>query len=81
MAGFRTYISPAYYNSRQPITDLEGARQAVNMCEYRLQVAWAHKFVDHAQGLVNNSVRFTHQNVQAVHILWKNSNKGKGKAV
>ena len=81
MAGSRTYISTAYYDSRQPITDLEGACQAVDMCEYWLQAAWAHKFVDHAQGLVNNSVCFTHQNVQTVHILWKNSNKGKGKAV
>ena len=59
--------------------DLEGARQAVDLCEYRLQAARAHKFVDHAQGLVNNGVCFTQQNIQAVHILCKND-KGKGKA-
>ena len=61
--------------------DLEGACQAADLCEYQLQAAWAYKFVDHTQGLVNNSVRFTHQNVQAAHILLKNGNKGKSKAI
>ena len=39
--------------------DLEGACQSANLCEYRLQAAHAHKYVDHAQGLVNHSLRFT----------------------
>ena len=61
--------------------DLEGARQAADLCEYQLQAAQAHKFVDHAQGLVNNGICFTCQNVQAAHILRKNGNKGKGRAI
>ena len=61
--------------------DLEGACQAADICEYWLQAARAHKYVDHAQGLVNNGVHFTHQNVQVAHILHKNSDKGKGKAI
>ena len=60
--------------------DLEGACQAADLCEYWLQAAQAHKFIDHAQGLVNNGVRFTCQNINMAHILCKND-KGKGKAV
>ena len=72
--------------------DLEGARQAADLCEYWLQAAHTHKYVNHAQGLVNHSLRFTWQNIQAIHILRKDNasnnynnnnknNKGKGKAV
>ena len=70
--------------------DLEGACQAADLCEYRLQAAHSHKYINHAQGLVNHSLCFTKQNIQAVHILRKedtnnnnnkNKNKGKGKAV
>ena len=58
--------------------DLEGACQAADLCEYWLQVAWAHKYVDHTQGLLNNGIHFTRQNIQVAHILHKD-NKGKGK--
>ena len=61
--------------------DLEGARQAADLCEYRLQAAQAHKYADHAQGLVNHGIRFTKQNIQAVHILHKDNTKGKGKGI
>ena len=61
--------------------DLEGARQAADLCEYRLQAARAHKYTKHAQGLVNHGIRFTKQNIQAVYILRKGNNKGKGRAV
>ena len=60
--------------------DLEGARQAADLCEYQLQVAWAHKYTDHTQGLVNNRIQFTWQNIQVAHILCKGTDKGKGKA-
>ena len=49
--------------------DLEGAHQAVDLCEYWLQAAHAHKFINHAQGLVNHGICFTRQNIQVVHIL------------
>ena len=39
--------------------DLEGACQAADLCEYQLQAAWAHKYADHTQGLVNHGIRFT----------------------
>ena len=61
--------------------DLEGAHQAADLCEYRLQAARAYKFINHAQGLVNNGIQFTCQNVQVAHILCKNGDKGKGKAI
>ena len=72
--------------------DLEGARQAAEMCEYRLQAAWAHKYAKHAQGLINASICISKQNVQAFHIICKGkqgdghhnnnnkNNKGKGRA-
>ena len=71
--------------------DLEGARQAVDLCEYRLQVARAHKHTKHAQGLVNQGLCVSQQNIQAIHIMRKDerpnnnnnnnkSNKGKGRA-
>ena len=58
--------------------DLKGAHQAADLCEYRLQVARAHKYVNHAQGLLNNRIQFSHQNVKAFQILHKDD-KGKGK--
>ena len=70
--------------------DLEGARQAADLCEYRLQGARAHKYAEHCQGLVGvESLRVTQQNIQAVRILRQptntnnnnnNKNKGKGRA-
>ena len=36
--------------------DLKGAQQAADLCEYRLQAAWAHKYAEHAQGLVNQGL-------------------------
>ena len=67
--------------------DLEGTRQAVDLCEYRLQVACAHKYAKHAQGLINQGLRISKQNIQAIHIMRKddrpnnnnNNNKNKGK--
>ena len=61
------------------------------MCEYRLQVARAHKYAEHAQGLVNHGFHVSKQNIQAIHIMRKNeqpnnnnnnnnkNNKGKGR--
>ena len=60
--------------------DLEGARQAADLCEYRLQAAHTHKYAEHAQGLVNG-IQFSKPNIQAVHILRKGDTKSKGKAV
>ena len=51
--------------------DLEGARQAADLCEYRLQAAQAHKYAKHAQGLVNQGLRVSKQNIQAIHIMRK----------
>ena len=67
--------------------DLEGARQAADLCEYRLQVAWAHKYTKHTQGLVNQGLHISRQNIQAIHIMCKDecpnnnnkNNKGKGR--
>ena len=61
--------------------DLEGARQSADLREYRLQAAQAHKYADHAQGLVSHGIHFTKQNIQAHHILCKNNDKGKGRAI
>ena len=71
--------------------DLEGARQTADLCEFCLQAAQAHKYAEHCQGLVSTNLRFSQQNIQAVHILWQNerlnnnnnnkNNKGKGCAV
>ena len=58
--------------------DLEGACQAADLCKYQLQAACAHKYVDHTQGLLNNRIWFSRQNVKAFQILYKD-NKGKGK--
>ena len=71
--------------------DLEGARQAADLCEYRLQVAQAHKYAKHAQGLINQGLCISRQNIQAIHIMRKDkcpgnnnnnnnnkNNKGKG---
>ena len=69
--------------------DLEGAQQAADLCEYWLQAARAHKYAEHAQGLVNQRLRVSRQNIPAIHILRKdnsivknnnNKNKGKGQA-
>ena len=62
--------------------DLEGAWQAVDLCEYQLQVARAHKYTKHAQGLVNQGLHISRQNIQAIHIMHKdehpiNSNNNK----
>ena len=70
--------------------DLEGARQAADLCEYQLQAARAHKYAEHAQGLVNQGLRISRQNIQAIHIMRKDerpnnnnnnnkNNKGKGR--
>ena len=70
--------------------DLEGARQMAELCEYRLQVARAHKYAEHCQGLVGQGLQVTQQNIQAVRILRQpappnnnnnKNNKGKGRAV
>ena len=68
--------------------DLEGARQAADLCEYRLQAARAHKYAEHTQGLVNQGLQVSRQNIQAIHIMRKDerpsnnnnnkNNKGKG---
>ena len=71
--------------------DLEGAQQAADLCEYWLQVAQAHKYAEHTQGLVNQGLRVSRQNIQAIHIMRKDkrpnnnnnnnkNNKGKGRA-
>ena len=49
--------------------DLEGARQTADLCEFHLQAAWAHKYAEHCQGLISTNLRFSRQNLQAVHIL------------
>ena len=49
--------------------NLEGARQTVDLCEFCLQAAQAHKYAEHCQGLVSSNLRFSRQNIQAIHIL------------
>ena len=71
--------------------DLEGAWQAADLCEYRLQAAQAHKYAEHAQGLVNQGLCVSRQNIQAIYIMRKDerpnnnnnnkNNKGKGRAI
>ena len=74
--------------------DLEGARQTADLCKFHLQVARAHKYAEHCQGLVSSNLHFSRQNIQAVHILRQNeqpnannnnnnnkNNKGKGRAI
>ena len=72
--------------------DLEGARQTADLCEYQLQAAWAHKYAEHCQGLVNMGLRISRQNIQSIHIMRSDerphhnnnnnkNNKGKGRAL
>ena len=69
--------------------DLEGAWQMADLCEYQLQVARAHKYAEHCQGLVGHGLRVTQQNIQAIRIMRQpappnnnnnnnKNNKGKG---
>ena len=73
--------------------DLEGAWQTADLCEFRLQAAWAHKYAEHCQGLISTNLRFSRQNIQAIHIMRQaeqpnnnnnnnnnKNNKGKGHA-
>ena len=52
--------------------DLEGAQQAADLYEYRLQAARAHKYTKHTQGLVNQGLHISRQNIQAIHISRQN---------
>ena len=49
--------------------DLEGAIQARELSEFRLQAARAHELVEHAQGLINGSLRFNKHNRDAMRFI------------
>ena len=55
--------------------DLEGAVQACELSEFRLQVARAHKLVEHAQELLSQGLRFTHGNRDAMRFLGNSKDK------
>ena len=65
--------------------DLEGARQTADLCEYRLQVARAHKYAKHCQGLVNAGFRVSKQNINMFHIMRRveqpNNNNNNNKTI
>ena len=56
--------------------DLEGAIQAHELCEFRLQAAWAYELVDHAQGLINGGLCFNKNDRDTLQfILTEKGNK------
>ena len=55
--------------------DLEGAVQARELSEFRLQAARAHELVEHAQGLLSQGLRFTPGNRDAMRFLGNSKDK------
>ena len=55
--------------------DLEGAIQARELSEFRLQAARAHELVEHAQGLISQGLHFTPGNRDAIRFLGNNKDK------
>ena len=55
--------------------DLEGAIQARELSEFRLQAARAHELVEHVQGLLSQGLRFTHGNRDAMRFLGNSKDK------
>ena len=55
--------------------NLEGAIQARELSEFRLQAARAHELVEHAQGLLSQGIRFTPGNRDAMRFLGDSKDK------
>ena len=55
--------------------NLEGAVQARELSEFRLQAARAHELVEHAQGLLSQGLRFTLGNRDAMRFLGNGKDK------